>query len=172
MSVVGQEPSTRDQLREQIRQQVREQVRHAQEQAAMAREEAAMAREHARRAREDAHMAGSDVAPGRAMTVQPFHPPPTIPPEAVEISISFFIMTAIVILGLPLLRAFGRRLGAPVSAPVADPDVDARLTRIEQAVQAVAIEVERIGEGQRFTAQLFARAGGDPSLASPKRSEG
>jgi hypothetical protein len=31
----------------------------------------------------------------------------------------------------------------------------ARLERIEQAVDAVAIEVERISEGQRFTTKLL-----------------
>ena len=31
-----------------------------------------------------------------------------------------------------------------------------RLTRLEQSVDAVAIEVERIGEGQRFMTRLFA----------------
>jgi len=32
---------------------------------------------------------------------------------------------------------------------------DARLERIEQAVDAIAIEVERISEGQRFTTKLL-----------------
>jgi hypothetical protein len=32
---------------------------------------------------------------------------------------------------------------------------DARLRRIEQAIEAIAIEVERIGEGQRFTTRLL-----------------
>jgi len=36
-------------------------------------------------------------------------------------------------------------------ARVEDPD---RLTRIEQAVDAIAIEVERIAEGQRFLTKL------------------
>lgn len=34
--------------------------------------------------------------------------------------------------------------------------VDQRLERIEQAVDAIAIEVERISEGQRFTTKLLA----------------
>jgi hypothetical protein len=33
---------------------------------------------------------------------------------------------------------------------------DARLERIELAIDAVAIEIERIGESQRFTAKLLA----------------
>lgn len=33
--------------------------------------------------------------------------------------------------------------------------IEERLTRIEQAVDAVAVEVERISEGQRFTTKLL-----------------
>jgi hypothetical protein len=34
-----------------------------------------------------------------------------------------------------------------------------RLTRLEQSIDAVAIEVERVGEGQRFMTQVFAEGG-------------
>ena len=33
--------------------------------------------------------------------------------------------------------------------------IDARLERVEQAVESIAIEVERIGEGQRFVNKLM-----------------
>jgi hypothetical protein len=33
---------------------------------------------------------------------------------------------------------------------------DDRMTRLEQAVEAIALEVERISEGQRFTTKLLA----------------
>jgi hypothetical protein len=36
-----------------------------------------------------------------------------------------------------------------------DPGVDDRLDRIEQAVDAIALEVERMAESQRFTARLL-----------------
>jgi hypothetical protein len=39
--------------------------------------------------------------------------------------------------------------------------VDQRLERIEQAVDAIAIEVERISEGQRFTTKLLADRAGE-----------
>ena len=39
-------------------------------------------------------------------------------------------------------------------------DSDERLSRIEQAVDAIAIEVERISEGQRFTTKLLADRNG------------
>ena len=34
--------------------------------------------------------------------------------------------------------------------------LEERLTRIEQAVDAIAVEVERMGEGQRFVTKLLA----------------
>jgi hypothetical protein len=34
-------------------------------------------------------------------------------------------------------------------------EVSDRLARIEQSIEAVAVEVERIGEGQRFVTQLM-----------------
>lgn len=44
------------------------------------------------------------------------------------------------------------------------PGTDARLARIEQAVEAIALEVERISEGQRFTTKLLS----EQSRQSPK----
>jgi aspartate 1-decarboxylase len=39
-----------------------------------------------------------------------------------------------------------------------------RLERIEHAVDAMAVEVERLGEGQRFTTQLLAGRAGETSV--------
>jgi hypothetical protein len=39
-------------------------------------------------------------------------------------------------------------------------EVTSRLERIEQAVDAVALEVERISEGQRFTTKLLSEGKG------------
>ena len=56
------------------------------------------------------------------------------------------------------IHAYFRRsnrsnIGAvPVSAPIASGEE--RLLRIEQAVDAIAVEVERISEGQRFLTKL------------------
>lgn len=49
------------------------------------------------------------------------------------------------------------------------PETDQRMARIEQAVDAIALEVERISEGQRFTTRLLAdRAAAVPPLPSSK----
>jgi hypothetical protein len=80
-----------------------------------------------------------------------------IPREAVAITMAFFAMITIISLGVPLIRLITRRLERkPLPPSQASADVTARLERIEQAVEAVAIEVERIAESQRFSAKLMA----------------
>jgi hypothetical protein len=62
----------------------------------------------------------------------------------------------VLVITIPIVVAVTRRLWrrAPVrQVPVVD---DERFARLEQAVEAVAIEVERIGESQRFQARLAA----------------
>ena len=62
----------------------------------------------------------------------------------------------------PVLRALGRRIESTSRArplPAEDPE---RLKRIEQAVDAMAIEVERISEGQRFVTRLLAERSSIP----------
>jgi hypothetical protein len=86
-------------------------------------------------------------------------PPPgeIIPPQAVDISIAFFLMVAAIIIGLPIARAFARRMDRKGGGPAQIPrEVTEQLTQINQAVDAIALEVERISEGQRFTTRLLA----------------
>jgi hypothetical protein len=40
-------------------------------------------------------------------------------------------------------------------APEAESVTDARLARLEVAVESIAVEIERISEGQRFTTRLL-----------------
>ena len=86
----------------------------------------------------------------------PFGPDgPRIPVEAVVISIAFFVMIAVIAVGIPIARAFGRRIDRRSAALPELADVGQRLDRIEQAIETVAVEVERISEGQRYTARLM-----------------
>lgn len=79
------------------------------------------------------------------------------------VPIVFFVCVAITAIGLPLARAFARRLEhGPPRTPT---DITARLERMEQAIDAIAVEVERISEGQRFTTKLLSERG----LSSPEQ---
>ena len=94
--------------------------------------------------------------------------PPDIPPEVIGIINSFFMTVAVIALGIPLIRAITHRwTRAPLPPPSTAPDVIARLERIEQAIETVAIEVERIAESQRYTAKLMA---GQPQRVGPPAS--
>lgn len=73
----------------------------------------------------------------------------------------------IIAIGLPIARAYARRLE---HRPQAIPDdVSARLERMEQAIDSIAIEVERISEGQRFTTKLLAERVGDAPARADQR---
>jgi hypothetical protein len=65
-------------------------------------------------------------------------------------------IVAIIMVGLfPILRATARRMDAQARQGSVPADVTDRLERIERALESVAIEVERISEGQRFTTKLL-----------------
>ncbi|HEX8851672.1 MAG TPA: hypothetical protein VF761_19245 [Gemmatimonadaceae bacterium] len=65
-------------------------------------------------------------------------------------------MTIVGAVLFPLLRAWARRIEGRVSGQEMLPATDARLARMEHAIEAVAVEVERISEAQRFTTKLLA----------------
>ena len=57
----------------------------------------------------------------------------------------------------PLARAWARRIENRGESPLAmSGELTARLDRIERAVESVALEVERISEGQRFVTKVLA----------------
>jgi hypothetical protein len=76
--------------------------------------------------------------------------------DGVLVPISFFGMISIVAVGMPLARAYARRMESGAGRPTIPSDVAARLERMEQAIDSIAVEIERISEGQRFTTKLLA----------------
>jgi hypothetical protein len=54
-------------------------------------------------------------------------------------------------------HAYWSRVARPITSPQLD---ERRLMRLELAVDAIAVEVERIGEGQRFLTRLRAEPTG------------
>jgi len=70
-----------------------------------------------------------------------------------------FYSTGGFILLFPLVLALARRIwrgGTRRSADTASLEGSPQIARLEQAVEAIAIEVERISEAQRFSAKLLA----------------
>jgi len=94
-----------------------------------------------------------------------------IPPQAVDISIAFFVTMALIIIGLPLARAFARRMDRRAVSTQIPNEVSAQLTQLNQAVDAIALEVERISEGQRFTTRLLSEQRDAARATLPSPSE-
>jgi len=77
-----------------------------------------------------------------------------------EILIPFgaFATAIALAIGVPLARAFSRRMDADSRGPRIPTEVLQRLERIEQTLDAAALEIERISEGQRFTTKLLSES--------------
>jgi hypothetical protein len=73
----------------------------------------------------------------------------------VAVPLGFFVTAIILVIGVPLVRAYSRRMDAESRNPRFPTEISARLERMEQAIDSVALEVERISEGQRFTTKLL-----------------
>ncbi|MEW5916349.1 MAG: hypothetical protein AB1762_08085 [Gemmatimonadota bacterium] len=75
--------------------------------------------------------------------------------EDIVIPLAGMMMIIILAIGVPLVRALGRRWESEARLPRSDPEATQRLARIEQAIDAMALEIERISEGQRFVTRLM-----------------
>jgi hypothetical protein len=103
-----------------------------------------------------AQIAQAAVIPGAVI-----QQPPTIeqgPPEEAYVLGGIFMLIVLMPLSIALARRIWRRSAAVVTA--FPRELVDRLSRMEQAVEATAVEVERIGEGQRFLTRLFTEGEG------------
>ena len=94
-----------------------------------------------------------------------------IPPQAVEMAMGFFFTMVVIIIGLPIARAFARRMDRKAVPAQIPPEITAQLGQLSQAVDAIAVEVERISEGQRYTTRLLSEQRDSARQALPAGSE-
>ena len=99
----------------------------------------------------DAQVAKAAAIPG--VIVPRPETPRTGPPEDVYVLGALFMIIVFLPLSIAYARRIWRRGAATVSA--IPTDLIARLQRIEHAVETSGLEIERIGEGQRFITKLF-----------------
>ena len=109
----------------------------------------------------DAQIAAADqrVATAAAVPGATIEPPRPIiqrtgPPEEAWVLGGMFIFFVM----MPIAIAYARRLWkrGPITTSQEMPaELTDRLNRLEQAVDAVAVELERVGEGQRYVTRVF-----------------
>jgi hypothetical protein len=90
-------------------------------------------------------------------------------PEIV-VPLGAFTCAVVLAIGVPIARAYSRRMDAESKNPRLPAEVTDRLERMEQALDSVALEVERISEGQRFTTKLLSEARGADEARQIKSS--
>ncbi|HEV8362719.1 MAG TPA: hypothetical protein VGQ52_04315 [Gemmatimonadaceae bacterium] len=76
-------------------------------------------------------------------------------PFIVPVALFAFLSVASLAMS-PIFRAIGRRMeNRQLPADPNRSELVERMERMEQAVDAIAVQVERIAEGQRFTTKLL-----------------
>ena len=85
----------------------------------------------------------------------------------VIVPICGMLMVVSIAVGLPLARAHAKRMERGIDPKVLPNDLTDRLTRMEQAIDSMAVEIERISEGQRFTTKLLSERSSDALSAKP-----
>ena len=110
----------------------------------------------------DAQVARAASVPGAAVELPP--PPRSGPPEEAWVVGTIFMF----IVFLPMSIAYARRVWRKSAQVVTSipKELSERVMRVEQTVEATAIEIERIGEGQRFMTRLFTEGNASHALPS------
>jgi hypothetical protein len=101
----------------------------------------------------DQRVAQAAAVPGA--TYEPPRPvvPRTGPPEEAWVLGGMFIFFVMMPIAIAQARRLWRRPTATTNEMPAE--LTDRLNRLEQAVDAVAVELERVGEGQRYVTRVF-----------------
>ena len=109
----------------------------------------------------DAQVARAAAIPGAA--VEPPAPPDNSADDGVYVVSSLLVFFVL----MPIAIAYSRRIWKRTAKVVTTfpKELSDRLIRVEQSVEATALEVERIGEGQRFMTRLFTEGPGAQQLA-------
>jgi hypothetical protein len=110
----------------------------------------------------DKSIAEADASVARAAAVPgAIIPPPPEPrrngPDPDDVFAFLAFLT--IVIAFPLTIAYARRIwrkGAQTVAAAIPQEIYDRFNRVDQAIDSVAVEVERIGEGQRYITRLYA----------------
>ena len=141
---------------EQSEAQIHADVKEAIAEAKQAAHDAKLRAQQAREQSGNPEVAGGlgSSTGGDGITLQRPVDPAEIKDTVQNISYAFFLAIVCIAIGVPLVRALARRLGPAPIAPPLPREVADQLHRIEQTVESMAIEIERISESQRFLTKL------------------
>lgn len=109
----------------------------------------------------DAQVAAATAVPGAVVEEPPVFVQNSGPDAEDIVGMTLLFLFALL---LPMAIAYSRRIWRRSAKVVAGlpGEVMERFTRLEQSVDAIAVEVERIGEGQRFMTRVLS----DPAITA------
>jgi hypothetical protein len=85
-----------------------------------------------------------------------------VPRGAVIISVALFASIAFTIVFTPLARAFARRMDSQNQRSLSGGDLAPQIEQLQQSIDTMAVELERITEAQRFQSKLLAARQAEP----------
>lgn len=80
------------------------------------------------------------------------------PSEVIVVPVVFTIPAIVLVIRMALRHR--EKMAALTGSTQNNAALEARLIRIEEAVETIAVEIERMGEGQRFVTKLLAEGAG------------
>ena len=89
-------------------------------------------------------------------------------PEVVIVPVVFAIPAIVAIVRMSFKHK--EKMASLTGTANSNPMLEARLQRIEEAVETIAVEIERMGEGQRFVTKLLAERTGQLPEPKPQRA--
>lgn len=119
----------------------------------------------------DIEASGRTLRTGQVPASMVIVPPQSFNPEtAAERGALIGASVLLPVLFVYMVARFVRRRRRGNVRPSYSADHDARMERLEQAVDAIAIEVERVGESQRYQSKLLAEANMMPAFSAAQRA--
>ncbi len=103
-------------------------------------------------------------------TTVPFDPASMIPPQVTDWLLISVIGLIGIILAFPIGRAIARFIDRRGTTTRMSDELSQRLTSIEQAVDTVAVEMERLSEAHRYTTRLLSERVVAPDFSAAPRS--
>ena len=117
----------------------------------------------------DIEVSGQTLRTGQVPVGLTIVPPPfTSPSDVAERGAALSVFVVVVVSTVFALRRWGRRRRR--GSQSFSGERDERMERLEQAVDAIAIEVERVGEAQRYQTKLLAEANVMPAMNVGQRA--
>jgi hypothetical protein len=86
--------------------------------------------------------------------------PTDVPPNVYNLGMAGIFMTVACVLGFPIVRVIARRFDPKLRVLQSAPDLTPQLRQLQESVDTMAIELERISEGQRYATKLLTERAG------------